>query len=128
MNPIDVRDNNFTEYIEESNEKGPKFKIDVHVRISRYKNIFVKGYTPNWSEETFIINKVKNTVPWTYEISDLNGEEILGHFYEKEFRKTNQKEFRIEKVIKRNENKRYVKWKGYDNFFNSWISGKDLIK
>ena len=64
---------------------------------------------------------LKNAVPWTYIISDLNGEEIVGSFYEKELQKTNQKEFRIEKVVKRKGNKLYVKWKGYNNSFNSWI-------
>ena len=72
MKPIDVKDNTFTKYIEESNIKDPNFKIGDHVRISKYKNIFAKGYTPNWSEEIFIANRVKNTVPWTYEINDLN--------------------------------------------------------
>ena len=70
-----------------------------HVRISKYKNIFAKGYTPNWREEIFVVKK-KNTVPWTYVISDLNGEEIVRSFYEKELQKTNQKQFRIENVIK----------------------------
>ena len=78
----------------------PKFKVGDHVRISKYKNIFAKGYMPNWSEEVFV-SKIKNIVPWTYVINDLNDEEITGSFYEKELRKTNQKEFRIEKVIKR---------------------------
>ena len=76
---------------------------------------------------SFFINKIKNTVPWTYAISDLNGEEITGSFYEKELLKTSQKEFRIEKVLKRNGDKLYVKWKGYYNSFNSWINKKDLI-
>ena len=67
-------------------------------------------------------------MPWTYEISDLNGEKILGSFYEKELQKTNQKNFRIEKVIKRKGNKLYVKWKGHDNSFNSCIDEKDIIK
>ena len=67
-------------------------------------------------------------MPWTYVISDLNEEEIVGRFYEKELQKTNKKEFRIEKVIKRKENKLYVKWKGYSNSFNSWIDKKYLIK
>ena len=75
----------------------------------------------------FVIKKVKNTVPWTYAISDLNGEEIKESFYEKELQKTNQKEFRIEKVLKRKCDKLYVKWKGYDNRFNSWINKKDLL-
>ena len=66
-----------------------KFKVGDHVRIFKYKNIFAKGYTPNWSEEVFVIKKVKNTVPWTYVINDLNGDEIIGTFYEKELQKTN---------------------------------------
>ena len=91
MKPKDVKSDSFAEYNEESNEKNPKFKIGYHVRISKYKNIFAKGYTPNWSEEIFIIKKIKSTVPWTYIISDLNDEEFLGSFYEKELQKTNQK-------------------------------------
>ena len=98
------------------NDKDPKFKVGDHVRISKYKNIFAKGYTPNWSEEVFVIKKVKNTVPWTYVINDLNDEEIIGTFYEKELQKANQKEFRIEKVIKRKGDKLYVKWKGYNSY------------
>ena len=82
---------------------------------------------PNWSEEVFVIKKVKNIVPWTYVIDDLNGEEITGTFYEKELQKTNQEEFRIEKVIKKG-NKIYVKWKGYKNSFNSWIHKASLVK
>ena len=74
-----------------------------------------------------LIKKVKNTVPWTYVINDLNGEEIIETFYEKELQKTNQKEFRIEKAIKRKGNKLYVKWQGYDNSFNSWIDKKDVL-
>ena len=90
MKPIDVTDDSFAEYNEESNKKDPKFKIGDHVRISKYKNIFAKGYAPNWSEEVFVINKIKNTVPWTYAVSDLNGEEITRSFYEKELQKTSQ--------------------------------------
>ena len=70
---------------------------------------------------------MKNTVPWTYVINDLNGEEIIGTFYEKELQKTNQQEFRIKKVIKIKGDKLYVKWKGYDSSFNSWIHKKDLV-
>ena len=79
------------------------------------------------SEEIFVIKNVKNTVPWTYVINDLNNEEIIGSFYEKELQKTNQKEFRIEKILKRKDDKLYVKWKGYDNLFNSWINKKDIL-
>ena len=116
MKPIDVKRDIFAEYNEESNEKDPKFKIGDHVRTSKYKNIFAKGYDPNWSEEIFV---VKNTIPWTYVISHLNGEEINGSFYEEELQKTNQKEFRIEKILKTKGNKLYVKWKGCNNSFNS---------
>ena len=74
-----------------------------------------------------MIKQVKNTVPWTYVISDLKGEEIIRTFYEKELQKTNQKEFRVEKVIKRKGNKLYVKWKGYDSSFNCWIDKNDIV-
>ena len=110
-----------------SNDKDPKFKVSGHVRISKFKNIFAKGYTPSWSEEVFVIKKVKDTVPWSYVINDLNGDEIIGTFYEKKLQTTNQQEFRIEKVIKRKDNKLFVKWKGYDSSCNSWIDKKDLV-
>ena len=74
-----------------------------------------------------IISKIKNTVSWTYVISDLNDEEIAGRFDKKQLQKTNQKEFRIEKAVKRKGDKLYVKWKGYDNSFNSWINKKDFV-
>ena len=67
-----------------SNKKNTKFKVGDNVRISKYKNIFAKGYTPNLSEEVFIIKKIKNTFPWAYAISDVNDEEITGSFYGKE--------------------------------------------
>ena len=109
------------------NDKDPKFKVGDHNRISKHKNVFAKGYTPNWSEEVFVVSKVKNTVPWTYVINDLNDEEIIGTFYGKELQKTNQKEVRFEKVIKRKEDKLYVKWKGYNSLFNRWIDKNDLV-
>ena len=101
MKPIDVKDNTYIDFDKEVNDNDLKFKVADHVRISKYKNIFAKGYTPNWSEETFVIKKIKNAVPWTYVINDLNGEEIIGTFYEKELQKIDQEEFRIEKVIKK---------------------------
>ena len=109
MKPIDVKDNTYINTDKELNDKGSKFKVEDHVRMSKYKNIFAKGYTPNWSEEVFVIKEVKNTVPWTYVINDLNGEEITGTFHEKELQKTNQEEFKIEKIIKRKDDKIYVK-------------------
>ena len=101
IKPVDVKDNTYIGFKKEVNDKDPKFKVGNHVRISKYKNIFAKGYTPNWSEEVFVIKKVKNTVPWTYVINDLNGEEIIGIFDEKELQNTNQQVFKIEKVIKK---------------------------
>ena len=74
MKPIDVTDYSFVEYNEDSNKRIPKLKVGDHVRTSKYNSIFAKGYGPNWSEEVFVINKIKNTVPWTYVINDLNGE------------------------------------------------------
>ena len=129
MKSIDVKDNTYIDLAElpsekEVNDKDPKFKIGDYVRISKYKNIFAKEYMPNWSEEVFIISKIKNTVPWTYIINDLNGDEIIGTFYEKELQKTNQKEFRIEKVLKKRGDKLFVKWKGYDNSLNSRLIKK----
>ena len=86
------------------------------------KAIFAKRYTPNWSEEVF-----ENTVLWTYIISDLNSEETVGTCYEKELQKTNQIELRVGKVIKRKGDKVYVKWKDFDNSFNSWIEKIDIV-
>ena len=107
-------------------KKYPKFKAGDHVRISKSKNIFAKGYTPNWPEEIFVVSKIKNAVPWTYVISGLNGEEIAGSFDEKESQKTNQEKFRIEKIIKTKGDKFYVKWKGYDNLFIVGLIKKTL--
>ena len=128
MKPIDVKDNTYINTSKEINNKDPKFKVVDHVRISKYTNIFAKGYMPNWSEEVFVIKKIKNTIPWTYVINDLNGEEIIGTFYEKELQKTNQEEFRIENVIRGKGDKLYVKWRGYDNSFNSWIDKANLVQ
>ena len=119
MKPIHVTSDSYAEHNEDSNEKDPKLKVGDHVRIPKYKNIFAKGYTANSTEEVFVVSKIKNTVPWTYVISDLNGELIARSFCEKELQKTSQKECRIEKVIKRKGDELYVKWKGYDNSFNS---------
>ena len=127
MKPIDVKDNTYINIDKEIIDNNPKFKVGHHVRISKYKSIFAKGYTPNWSEEVFVIKEIKNTVPWTYVINDLNVEGFIGTFYENELQRTNQEEFRIEKVIKKKDDKLYVKWKGYDNSFNNWIDKKDLV-
>ena len=112
--PVEVKDDTYIDFEKEVNDKDSKFKVGDYVRISKYKNIFAKGYMPN-------------TVPWSYIINDLNGEEIIGTFHEKELQKSNQKEFRIEKVLKKKGDKLCVKWKGSDNSFNSWIDKKDLV-
>ena len=95
MKPIEVKYKTYIDSIKEVNDKNSKFRVGDLVRISKYKNIYAKGYTPNWSEEVFVIKKVKNTVPWTYIINDLNGEEIIGNFYKKELQKTNQQGFKM---------------------------------
>ena len=83
-----VIDNNKRVYIDEHNEKDSRFKVGDRVRISRYKNIFAKGYTPNWSKEIFIADKLNDTVPYTYNIKDLKDEEIIGSFYDKKLQKS----------------------------------------
>ena len=98
--PIDVTSDSYGEYNEDSTVTKPKFKVGDPVRISKYKKIFAKGYTQNWSD-VFIIRKIKNTVPWTYVISALNDEKNAGSFYEKELQKTSQEKFRIEKALKK---------------------------
>ena len=127
MKPIDVKDNIYIDFGKEVNDKDPTFKVGDHVRISKYKNIFAKGYTPNWSEEVFITKKIRNTIPWTHVINDLNGQDIFKIFYEKELQKIDQQEFRTEKIIRKKGYKLYVKWKGHDSSFNSWIDKKDLV-
>ena len=87
MKPIYARSDSYAEYYKGSNATKPKFEVGDHVRISKYKTIFPKGYIQSWSEEVFIISKIKNTVPSTSVISDLNGEKIAGSFYEKELKK-----------------------------------------
>ena len=89
MKPANLKSTTYFNSSKEINDKDPKFKIGDIVRISEYKNIFTKDYIPNWSEEVFVIKKFNNTVPWTYVISDLNGEEIVRMLYEKQLQKTN---------------------------------------
>jgi len=108
-----------------------KFKVGDKVRISKYKRkVFDKGYTPNWTEEVFTIDKIQYTNPITYRLEDLNAEEIKGSFYDPELLKAKQHIFRIEKIIRRNYKKKQalVKWKGYSDDFNSWIPMKDVVK
>ena len=91
IKPIDVTDDSYAEYNEDFNKKDPKFKVGDHVRILKYKSIFGKGYAPNFSGDVFVVSKIKTRVPWTFVVSDLNGDEITGSFHEKELQKTNKK-------------------------------------
>ena len=104
-------------------------KLDLRlkkVRISWKKDIFEKGFTPNWTEEVFTVSEIKHTNPITYSVKDLIGEPVKGTFYEQELQATVQEIFRVEKFIRRAGNRACVKWKGYSNAFNSWISVADL--
>ena len=110
--------------------KKPKFSIGDKVRLSKYKRrVFDKGYTPNWTEQVFVVDEVNLTKPVTYNVVDLLGEKVEGSFNEKELQKAKQQTFRIEKVVKRDNKKKkaLVKWKGYSDKFNSWVSFKDLV-
>ena len=99
MKPIAVTSDSHAEYNEDSNVIKPKLKACDHASISKYKNIFAKGYTQNWSEDVLVVSKIKDTVPWTYAISDLNGGKIVGSFYEKELQKNKSKKYRRRKLI-----------------------------
>ena len=120
MKLVDLKSSTHTDFDLENKDKDSKFEVGDQVRISKYKNIFAKGYASNWSEE------VKNTEPWAYVIENLKGGEIVGTFCENELQKTHQTEFRAEKVIKRKGVKLYIKWKRYSNSFKSWID-KNII-
>ena len=113
--------------------KNPSFHVGDKVRIVKKKKTFEKGFTPNWTEEVFTIAQVKKTKPPTYVIKDTKGEEIHGTFYEPELQKSKQTIFRIEKVLKKRttrdgQKQAYVKWKGYNNHFNSWIPLGDILQ
>ena len=100
MKPVNVKDNTFIDCKKEVNDKDPKFKVCDHVRISKYKNIFAKRYTPNWFEKVFLIKKVKNTISWTYVINDFNGEE---HFMKKNCKKLIKKNLGLKRRLKEKE-------------------------
>ena len=104
----------------------PKFSVGDKVRITKQKTVFEKGYTTRWTEEVFTVSQIQFTDPPTYKITDNNGEEIQGTFYEQEMQKTNQKIFRIEEVIRKLKNKSFVKWYGYPDTFNSWVDNKEI--
>ena len=125
-NELRVWRNLYPEHLEIYDIK-PKFSVGDKVRISKKKKTFEKGYTTRWTEQIFTIIEVKRTLPTTYKIADLNGEEIKSTFYEPELQKTSQELFKIEKVIKRGKKKSLVKWKGYSDDFNSWVDNKSIV-
>ena len=120
MKPANLKSTTYFNSSKEINDKDPKFKIGDIVEISKYRNIFVKGIISNWFEEVFVIKKII-FFSGTYVISDHKDEEIFGAFCEKELKKANQKQFNVEN------DKLFIKWKGYDNSFNSWIDKKDIV-
>ena len=109
MKPDDLKVHTYIDFDIKKNDSNPEIKVGDHVKISKYKNIFVKGYTPNTSEEAFVVKNVKNTEPWTYVIEDLKGEDSAVTFCKKELQKSNQTKFDIKKVLRRKGNRLYVK-------------------
>ena len=97
MKPVDVKSNTYIDFNKETNIKDPKFKIGDIIRISKYKNIFAKGYTPNWSEEVFVIKKVKNTALWTKLLMVLKVNELLKRFTKKNYKKKIKKSLQLKK-------------------------------
>lgn len=133
--PIHVNKQNEIDLLENIYQKNstlyhhtPKFKENDCVRISKYKTIFEKGYTPNWSSEIFRIKKILPTSPITYLLNDMNNTVIKGSFYEYELQKTKYPDvYFIEKIIRRKGNQLYIKWLGHSDKENSWINKKDII-
>ena len=128
MRPIDVNEKNSSivrRYLYRKPQtiaSNGKFKKGDFVRVSKYKHVFNKGYTPSWSTEIFVIIAEKSTVPPTYLLADYNGEKILGAFYEFELQKTRYKDdYLVEKIIKETKKKQFVKWLGFSDKYNSWI-------
>ena len=105
----------------------PKFAVGDKVRITKWRSVFSKSYVPLWTEEVFEVSAIQKTTPITYKIKDMNNEQIQGTFYEQELQKSHQDTFRIEKVLKSKGNKLFVKWLGYPDTFNSWISKSDVV-
>ena len=116
MKLVDVKSKTYIQFNRENNNK-----VCNHVTISKHKDLAAKGHVPNWSVKVFVIEEIKNNVTWAYINGDLNGEKIIGKFYKKDLQKTNQKQFRDEQAMKRKDDRLYVKQKGQNYSFNSWI-------
>lgn len=113
---------------ETKNKSRPKLKVGDYVRISKQKSVFDKGYLPNWSTELFVVERVRSTDPVTYMLTDINGTPIEGGFYEHELQKTkNHDVYLVEKVIKKEGNRLYVKWLGFPSSQNSWVDAEDVV-
>lgn len=144
MCPCDVNSNNimtvwrnlYEKYYSMKRKELPGLNVGDHVRITKYKHIFQKGYETNWSDEIFVISAIISRSPWcVYTLKDLQGEPITGTFYSKELQKVDYNPhatYQIDKIIKSrysgNRKEVYVKWKGYPNKFNTWILASNLEK
>lgn len=136
MRPIDVRKKHEPEILKrlEASEPAekkskPKFKVGQYVRISKHKNIFAKGYTPNWSTEIFRIVKIQNTTPVVFLLNDLKNEPILGSFYEQELKRTKFKDiYLIDKIIKKEKNRMYVHFLGFPDSEKAWVKREDGVR
>lgn len=134
MKPVDVTNKNEkhllnTVYNNIKISGKAKLKIGDYVRISKHKNIFAKGYEPNWTTEVFIIEKRQHTNPVTYKIKDLDNQPIKGGFYEHELQEAKfSNVYLVEKVLRIKGNQAYVKWLGFDKKFNSWVNKTELLK
>lgn len=128
LNESKIRENIQKTQNQTSDRYRSKFKVGENVRISKYKHIFDKGYTPNWSTEIFTVKRINNTIPVTYHIEDHRKQPIRGSFYEQELQKTSYPGvYLIEKVLKKKGKKLYVKWLGLSNEENSWIDKDEIV-
>ena len=126
MKPIDVNSSTYIDFNKGNNKEDRKFKVGGHIRMSKYKNIFAKDYVPNWSEEVFVLKKLKILFHGHMLLVILKVKKLLERFRKKNCKKQ-IKEFKVEKAIKREGYKLYAKWKGFDNSFNNWIDIKHII-
>ena len=125
MKSVNVNPSTYFDFNKENNKEDPKFEVGDNVRISKYKCFFGNGYLLNWSEQVFVIKKLK--ILFRGHIVVLVEQKSLEHFKKRNCQKEIKKYFRVEKVIKKKVDKLYVKWKGFDSSFNSWIDKKGII-